>query len=125
MTDSFPNPLTLITRHALAGHHVDEILICTFNQNLAFFERNALAACRSTGARVTIIGDAAVAEHDVVAIRHAGISYLSGLVKASRTFHPKLIVLAGEDRALVAIGSGNLTIAGWWGNDELWSVHHA
>lgn len=118
------NPLGFLTDYAVDGGHADEILICTFNQNLAFFERSALGPCRATGAAVTILGDVAEADHDIVAVRGAGVSYVAANVRARRTFHPKLIVIAGRERSIVAVGSGNLTIAGWWGNDEVWSLHH-
>src|SRR5262249_21429771 len=37
-------------------------------------------------------------------------------------FHPKLLVIAGDDYASVAVGSGNATLPGWHDNAELWTV---
>ncbi len=124
MPDEVANPLSLVNRFAAEGGRAEEILVCTYEQNLAFFERCALGASRATGARVTLIGDLDVIEHDLAAIHHAGVSYLAAGAKARGAFHPKLIVLANADRATVAIGSGNLTLAGWFGNDELWTILH-
>ena len=125
MTAEFPNPVSLITRFAADGGEADEILICTFNQNLPFFERHVLGPCRATGARVTVLGDITMAEHDLAAVSRANRRYYAGNIAARRSFHPKLIVVASADEATVAVGSGNLTVSGWLGNDELWTIHHA
>jgi hypothetical protein len=120
-----PNPLALIQQFALDGHEAEEILFCTFNQNLGFYERLIHAPCRTTGAIVTILADVDVADHDIVAIRNAGRGYTAVNVRSTRAFHPKLIAIVGRDHAVVAVGSGNLTDSGWWGNDELWTIHNA
>lgn len=125
MIAEIPNPLALIQQFALDGHEAQEILFCTFNQNLGFYERLIHAPCRAAGAAITILADVDVADHDIVAIQNAGRGYTAINVRTQKTFHPKLIAIAGRDVSLVAIGSGNLTDAGWWGNDELWTVHRA
>jgi hypothetical protein len=119
-------PLGALFRHANGREpDLDEILILSFNHDLAFFERAILGPAQLTGARVTIVADAAMAHHDVYAVRRAGTAYLPGLARCRGSFHPKLLVLASEGRATVGVGSGNLSMAGWQGNDELWSWHHA
>src|SRR5207253_1372583 len=42
--------------------------------------------------------------------------------RSGGAFHPKLFVIAGDDFATVAIGSGNATVSGWHDNAELWTV---
>ena len=37
-------------------------------------------------------------------------------------FHPKMIYLSGEDKAMMFVGSGNLTFSGYAVNQEIWSV---
>jgi hypothetical protein len=101
---------------------VREALFLTFNVDLGFFESQILGAARSAGAAVTVIADAKVYEPDPRAIRAAGIHYGIGLASMNSVFHPKLMVLAGEDRAVIGIGSGNLTIGGWHLNDEVLTV---
>jgi hypothetical protein len=59
---------------------------------------------------------------DPRAVRRAGRSYLPGRAICAGAFHPKVTVIVGPARATVAIGSGNLTLAGWQGNAELWTV---
>ncbi len=62
--------------------------------------------------------------HDRWAVRRGGRSYVAGLASCSGAFHPKLVVIAGAERVTVAVGSGNLTMAGWQANHELWTVVH-
>jgi hypothetical protein len=126
MTTDVPSPLGLLVRQArLADPGAEEVVIFTYNHDLAFFERAALALVQQTGARVTVVADARVARHDLYAVRRAGLAYLPGLAWCAGAFHPKMLIVAGPGRATVAVGSGNLTLAGWQGNDELWTVHHA
>jgi hypothetical protein len=100
-----------------------ELLILSFTANLDFFERFALSEARALGAIVTLVSDAAMVSADPVVTRRAGTSYLDArAVCPSGAFHPKLVVLAGDGEARVAVGSGNLTIAGWHGNAETWTV---
>jgi hypothetical protein len=71
---------------------------------------------------VTVVGDARVSVPDPRAIRQAGRSYLAGLAVMPGAFHPKVVILTGARRCLVAIGSGNTTLPGWQNNAELWTV---
>lgn len=113
-------PLRLL----LDAEEAEEALFLTYTANLEFFERFALGQVRSLQAATTVIADATMVTSDPFSVRGAGVRYLDErAVCPSRTaFHPKLIVLAGRDRAMVAVGSGNLTLAGWHGNQELWTV---
>jgi hypothetical protein len=73
---------------------------------------------------VTLISDAAMVSADPVVVSRAGAAYLDVRAVCPRggAFHPKLFVLTGEEGTRVAIGSGNLTMAGWHGNAELLTV---
>lgn len=55
----------------------------------------------------------------------AGSSYLLGLASMRGAFHPKVSVLAGPERALIGIGSGNVTMNGWHLSDEACTVIRA
>lgn len=102
-----------------------EALFLTFNVDLGFFEARLLGPVRAAGAAVTVIADANVFAPDPRNVRSAGHGYALGLAAMGGAFHPKLTVLAGPHRALVGIGSGNLTIGGWHGNDEVLTTVHA
>ena len=124
MADHAPiSPYRLIAETELAA----EILILSYTAALEFFERFALGAARATQARVSVIADATMVTADPAVVRGAGRTYLDAraVCPASRAFHPKLLVIAGAEHATVAVGSGNLTLAGWHHNAELWASLHA
>lgn len=106
----------------LAERPFTEALLTTYNVDLGFFEARALSLLRATGAAVTVIADAAVYAPDLRGIKGAGRAYHLGLVDMRAAFHPKVTVLAGPDRALVAVGSGNVTSGGWLSNDETMTI---
>lgn len=105
----------------------EQVLILTYTANLDFFERFALGEARGLQAATTIISDATMVAADPVTVRGAGVRYVDAraVCPANTAFHPKLLAIVSADRATVAIGSGNLTLAGWHGNAELWTVLRA
>jgi hypothetical protein len=117
------SPLTLLLEEERYGDHqaVDGLFL-SFTGDLGFFEAFALGVTQACGARVTVVDDAAVSSYDPRAVRRAGRGYLPGHAACQGAFHPKVVVIAGPARATVAIGSGNLTLAGWQANAELWTV---
>lgn len=116
-------PLTLLRAEAnQRDRQAQEALFLTFGCDLGFFESQVLGTARGTGAAVTLIADAHVYDPDPRAVRAAGISYCVGLASMPAVFHPKLTVLAGPKRAVVAIGSGNLSVGGWHLNCEVLTV---
>lgn len=118
--DAIASPLNLLRDEVEAR----EVLLLTYTLNLEFWERYSLSIARGLGARVTVVGDAAMVHGDPAHVRYAGITYLDGRAacQSGGAFHPKLLVIAGEDYATVAIGSGNATVSGWHDNAELWTV---
>ena len=103
-----------------------EVLILTYTAALDFFERFALSDARALGALVTVVSDAKMVNADPVVVRRSGNHYLDARALCPHgAFHPKLVVVVGDGEARVAIGSGNLTMAGWHGNAELWTVLRA
>jgi hypothetical protein len=101
-----------------------EALFCTFNADLGYFERTVLGVTQSAGARVTVVGDGRMSDPDPRAARNAGTRYVHGLAvtKAGAAFHPKVTVITGPERAMVAVGSGNLSPGGWHLNQETWTI---
>lgn len=123
----FHSPLTLLHqwRDQFEGPRLRELLVTGYTLDLAFFERHCAATARALGARVTVVADAGQASHDPVDVRHAGRSYQHGHATCGGAFHPKLVVLVGDEEVWVAIGSGNPTLSGWGHNHELWLVVRA
>jgi hypothetical protein len=104
-----------------------DVLVLTYTASLEFFERFALSDARALGALVTVVSDATMVRADPVVVRRAGVHYLDAraVCPGRKAFHPKLFVVVGDGQARVAIGSGNLTMAGWHGNAETWTVLRA
>ncbi|MFI7707481.1 hypothetical protein [Nonomuraea sp. NPDC049480] len=120
------SPLTLLMEEERYGdRQAEEALFLSFTTDLGFFETVALGVAQACGARVSLVGDAAMSTIDPRAVRRAGRAYLPGQAVCGGAFHPKLMALVGPQRATVAIGSGNATLAGWQANAELWTVLRA
>lgn len=117
------SPLTVLREQR--NFHLDQALFLTYTLDLHYFERVALAALRTAGARVTVIADAFASAQDARAVRWAGRTYLAGHATTAGAFHPKLMLLLGPAHAVAVIGSGNLTASGWQRNAELWTVLRA
>lgn len=102
----------------------EEVLVLSYTADLRFFERVGLAEARAAGARVTVVHDVAADLVPADDVRHAGVHYTDVPVRcrSDGEFHPKLLIVAGSERALVAIGSGNATASGWHHNGELWTT---
>ena len=123
MAVALASPLTLLLEEEQhADRQAEEALFLSFTTDLGFFEAVGLGVAQACGARVTVVGDAAMSAADPRAVRRAGRSYLPGYAVCGGAFHPKLVAVVGPHRATVAIGSGNATLAGWQANAELWTV---
>ncbi|HET9080211.1 MAG TPA: hypothetical protein VFO01_06810 [Trebonia sp.] len=128
MTSS-PLPL-LIAEERQGNGQAREALFCSCNVDLGYFEQTVLGAAEATGARVTVVGDARASDPGPrpapgsPATLCAGSRYVHGLAAPSSggAFHAKVMVVAGRERALVAIGSGDLTPGGWGLNEESWTA---
>jgi hypothetical protein len=125
------SPLSfLIAEEGQGSGQAREALFCSRDVDLGYFEQAVLGAAEATGARVTVVGDASASDPDPRAALgspvplRAGTRYVHGLAApgAGGAFHAKVIVVAGHERAIVAIGSGDLSPAGWGLNKESWTV---
>ncbi len=123
VTIASPLPF-LFAEERHADQQAREALFLTFNADLGFFERAILGVTQATGARTTVVGDGRMSAPDPRAARNAGTRYLHGVAvtPTGAAFHPKVTVVAGAERAIVAIGSGNLSAGGWHLNKETWTV---
>jgi hypothetical protein len=121
-----PGPPPALLRNRIV-QDAREVLILTYNCDFSFFEDTCLAEARAVRACVTVLHDAFASPTLSSEMPAAGTQYLGApvRVRGGGAFHPKLLVVAGDDEALVAIGSGNATGSGWHHNAEIWTVLHA
>lgn len=126
MTDSvtISSPLAwLADKRRARTLHASHALVVAFNANHGFFEKTVLGWLLAARCSVTVLSDLRVLVHDPRNARRAGRAYLPGVVSHHHAFHPKLVLLTSPERTEVMVGSGNLTDAGWYRNDEVWSLH--
>ncbi len=120
---SSPLPF-LIAEQRLGDGQAREALFCSGDVDLGYFEQTVLDLAEATGARVTVIGDARASNPDPRTGPGAGTRYVHGRAApvAGDAFHAQVIVGAGRERVMVAIGSGDLSPGGWGLNKESWTV---
>ena len=100
-------------------------LITTFNAYLPFYEEVVLRHLASAGIRHNVLlMDARQYVHSVATHppKWAGRRYTLVPMSVPGAFHPKLMFLAGKNKGLLAIGSHNMTLAGFGLNRELTNV---
>ncbi|WP_147315485.1 phospholipase D-like domain-containing protein [Asanoa ferruginea] len=126
MAHTIRSPLTLLEqwRDRADRAPLREMIIMGYTVDLSFLEKFVVPTARGLGARITVLGDPAQAVHDDVDVRRAGTAYQHGHAACRRAFHPKLVVLAGDEDNALAVGSGNPTLSGWGYNRELWVIAH-
>lgn len=100
----------------------DIALMTTFNFEIAFFERNILNKLYDNGIRkVSLFVDnkeylKAIEETE---LSYIGKRYIVTPVMMNSSFHPKVILLLGKNKARLIVGSWNLTTNGYFINNEV------
>jgi hypothetical protein len=101
-------------------------LFGTYALSLGFFEAAPLRALRRVGANdIRILSDVSgvAAALGEAGAREVGRTYtVDAVAVPAGCFHPKFILLDGEEGPRLLIGSGNLTFGGWGRNLELCEV---
>lgn len=107
-------------------------LLTTYNFDPIFFESVYLSMLRKLGiTNITILMDAKMYDQllsDTNYHCHQVTQNNYTLVRQENThsgvFHPKMVMLFGEEEGVLILGSGNLTYSGLSNNEEVWSVFH-
>ena len=106
----------------------DIALMTTFNFEIGFFERAVLNRLYAKDVKtISLFVDAkeltnALNEFDVQhSGSHIGRRYMVNPVKMDRSFHPKVILLLGEKKARLFIGSANIKTSGYATNNEVFN----
>jgi hypothetical protein len=92
-------PPALLRARPIEDAH--DVLVCSYTSDLRFFETTCLPEVRAMRAKVTMVRDAA---HGIPATepQHTGAYYTDVPVRcrSGGEFHPKLVVIAGQGRAV-------------------------
>lgn len=115
----------------LAKHTYEHAIFCTYVFDARFFEGYCLdrfAALRENN-NITVLLDRGAYDELVAGgpsqwPRLANTRYLLHPIRATRTFHPKIFLLASRSKGLLVVGSANLTKPGITSNAELVGVYH-
>lgn len=100
----------------------DIALLTTFNLDVDFFEKAVLNRLLKNGVKdITLFADAKEFTKSLKEVQYTslGKKYIVNPVTMAGSYHPKIILLLGEDKARLIIGSGNLTLSGYYINNEL------
>jgi len=106
---------------------ITNVIILTHNIDFIFLQSVVLNALNKIGhPKITIFADAHCAAETFAnqykLLDSLGVRYRVVPVPMDPgfRFHPKAVLLAGQEKAHLFIGSGNLTFGGWYENAEVW-----
>lgn len=107
-------------------------LLTTYSFDPIYFETVYLSTLRKLGiTNVVVLMDASMYDQllsDSNYQCHRVSQYNYTLVRKenfhSGVFHPKVVLLFGEEEGTLIVGSGNLTYSGLANNDEVWNAFH-
>lgn len=106
---------------------ITNVIVLTHNIDLVFVQNMVLPALRKCGhPTLTIFADAECAaetyEAQHMALDSIGRRYRVAPISMQPgfRFHPKAILLSGQEKGVLLVGSGNLTFGGWRENAETW-----
>lgn len=103
----------------------EHAVLLTYTHDLMFFEREILRRLRDKGCRniCLLVDDTAHREtfNDYRNIKFVGKEYVVQTIRVGLVFHPKIYILLRSDRCKIILGSGNLTVPGFYTNKEIFS----
>jgi len=106
---------------------ITNAIVLTHNIDFVFIQSVVLPALRRCGnPTLTIFADAQCAvesyQNQHMALDSLGTRFrvVPVAVRPGFRFHPKAILLSGQQKAVLMVGSGNLTFGGWRENAEAW-----
>ena len=111
-----------------SANDVTNAVILTHNIDFVFVQTLVLSAFRRCGhPTITVFADSGCATesfaHQKGVLTSLGVRYRVVPVEMDPgfRFHPKAVLLSGEQAATLLVGSGNLTFGGWRENGEIWT----
>lgn len=107
----------------------DSALIMTYGADLEFYEQHLLPVLTRSRNRVIFSDRRQTARrltdtNNRVQLRQVNRTYVIAPLHADTAAHAKLIMLLSEDRGLLVVGSGNLSMSGYASQGECFSSYH-
>ena len=106
----------------------DSVIISTYGADLAFFERDLWRQIERAKNRIIFADGRQVTRQllaaDATHLRHVNRTYVLAQLRTMHAAHAKLILLLAEDRALLAVGSGNIGMNGYASQGECFTTYH-
>lgn len=118
-----PTELNLVS--LLSGFKADAAVFTTYTLSLAWFETYLLRPLERLGLRRAAVLADPLGIADSLRerlVNGPGVRYALEPMTAAGAFHAKVAILWADDRLLLAVGSGNLTLPGMQRNLEAWEV---
>lgn len=107
-------------------------LLTTYSFDPIFFESVYLSTLRKLGiTNIVVLMDASMydqmladANYPYHRVTQNNYTLVRQENSYSGVFHPKMVLLFGEEEGALVIGSGNLTYSGLSNNEEIWNAFH-
>jgi hypothetical protein len=112
------------------GADFHSAIMTTFSFDFYHFESQVLKTLKSKGVtNISVFADTTMLDQSIgfatAHLKSLSTSYSVCGVPCKGAFHPKIIILAGEEEAMLIQGSGNITSGGHGKNHELFNVFYA
>ena len=111
-----------------SARDVTNAIVLTHNIDFVFVQTVVLSAFRRCGnPTITVLADSGCAAESFAQQRAVltdlGTRYrvVPVAMDTGFRFHPKAVLLSGEEAGTLLVGSGNLTFGGWRENGEIWT----
>lgn len=106
----------------------DSVLVCTYGADLAFYERDLWRQLERARNRIVFADGRQVARkltdpEGRAHLRQVNRTYVLAPIQIDHAAHAKLILLLREDSGLLAVGSGNLGMAGYASQGECFTTY--
>lgn len=102
----------------------DIALLTTFNFDIRLFEQAILNSLFANNVRkISVYVDAEELTKSLQSVRtcQIGRKYVVNPIRINSTFHPKVVLLLGEKKARLILGSSNITTPGYTTNNEVFN----
>ena len=102
----------------------DIALLTTYNFDIRLFEQAVLNSLFANNVRkVSVYVDAEELTKSLQSVRtcQIGRKYMVNPIRINSTFHPKVVLLLGEKKARLILGSANITTPGYTTNNEVFN----